>query len=64
MECGPGKQPNDNDEHSSAKRPGAAEQDGGTICEDTKRVANDTKDIAFLLMFLQFFFLGLVHDAT
>jgi hypothetical protein len=64
MKCRPCKQPNDNDEHSSAKGPGAAEQDGGTMCEHAKGVANDTKDVAFMLVLLQLFCLGLVHDAT
>src|SRR5215813_12555756 len=64
MECGSRKQPNDNDKHSSTKRPGAAEHDGGPMCENAECVTNDAKKIALLLVMFKFFCLGSIRHVT
>ena len=43
-------EPDDNDQQSCSKCPGAAEHTGGTPCEDTKCVTDDAKEIALPLV--------------
>lgn len=47
---GASNEPDDNDQQSCSKCPGAAEHAGGTPREDTKRVTDDAKKIAFLFV--------------
>ena len=58
-----GEDPNEDDEHLPAKGPGAAKHDGRMACENSERVTDNAKEIAFSLVFLKF--LGrFVHRAT
>ena len=58
-----GEDPNEDDEHRPAKGPGAAKHDGRMACENSERVTDNAKEIAFSLVFLKF--LGrFVHRAT
>jgi len=45
-----GNEPNEDHKNSSGKCPCTAEHHGGTAREDTERVTDDTKEIAFLLV--------------
>ena len=56
-----GEDPNEDDEYSPAKCPGAAERDGRTARENTECVTYNAEEIAFLLVFLWFFDLGFVQ---
>ena len=47
---GAGNEPDDNDQQSCSKCPGAAEHAGRTPREDTERVTDDAKKIAFLFV--------------
>jgi hypothetical protein len=64
MKRRPSKQPNEDDQHSPGECPGAAKHDSGTMREDAEGVADDAKEIAFLLVCFEFFPSGFVHDAT
>ena len=54
MKRGSGHQPDDDDENSYRKCPGAAENGGGTARKNTERVTDDTKEIAFLFVLVCF----------
>ncbi len=41
-----GEEPHQNDEHSSGKRPGAPEDDGGSPGENAKRITHHTKKVS------------------
>ena len=47
---GASNEPDDNDQQSCSKCPGAAEHAGGTPRKDTERVTDDAKKIAFLFV--------------
>src|SRR5436305_12485810 len=61
MKSGASEEPDGNHKHSSSKCPGAAENHGGMARENAKCVADDTKEIAFLFVFLWFFDLGFIQ---
>ena len=52
MKSGTSEEPDGNNKHSSSKSPGAAENHGGMAGENTKGVADEAKEIAFLVVFL------------
>jgi hypothetical protein len=56
--------PNNNYEHSTAKRPGASEQHGRTVRETSERVSDDAKKIALLFISLHFFCPGTIRHVT
>ena len=47
VKCGASDKPNKDDEQSAGECPGAAHHDGRTTREDTERVTDDAKQIAF-----------------
>jgi hypothetical protein len=64
MKSGASEEPDSNHKHSSSKCPGAAENHGRMARENTEHVADDAKEIAFLLAFSQFLDLGFIQRAT
>ena len=50
MKSGAGDEPHEDDTYSSSECPGAAEHRRGTPGENTERVADYAKEIAFLLV--------------
>jgi len=61
---GASNEPDDNDQQSCSKCPGAAEHAGGTPGEDTECVTDDAKEITLLLVLFWFCRLSFVHNAT
>src|SRR5262245_1230632 len=64
MKSRSGDQPNKNYQNGATKCPGAAEQDGGPMCEDAECVTNDAKEIPLLLICLRFFSPGMIRHVT
>jgi len=52
MKSGTSEEPDGDHKHSSTKGPGAAENHGGMARKNTERVADEAKEIAFLVVFL------------
>ena len=50
MKSGASYEPDKNDKHGSSKRPRATEHRGTMLCEHTKRVSDDAKEITLLLV--------------
>jgi len=59
-----GEDPNEDDEHSAAKGPGAAKHGGRTARKNTECVADSTKEIVVLFVLFSFFDLSLWHCLT
>lgn len=64
MKSGAGDEPHDDDTYSSSECPGTAEHRRGTPGENTERVADYAKEIAFLLVLSYFFELSSFHGIT
>lgn len=58
-----GEDPNEDDEHRPAKGPGTAKHGGRMARENSERITDNAKEIAFSLVFLKFFG-RFVHRAT
>jgi len=61
MKSRAGQNPNENYEHRACKRPRASEHHGGATRENTKRVADNAKEVALLFVLFQLFCLSVFH---
>ncbi len=61
MKSRAGEQPNQNYQDGPGEGPRTAEQDSGVARKDAKGVPYYAEDVSLLLVFLQFFRLGMVH---
>jgi hypothetical protein len=64
MKSGASEDPDEDDEHSPAKGPGAAKHGGRMACENSERITDEAKEIALLFVFFSFFDLSLLHSLT